>query len=70
MRNHAFCETLAAIDTFSAGDRLPREQVHRDAGFHGMNFAGVVVENPFAARARQQIQPVCPGSRVWRCITT
>ena len=26
-------ETLAAIDTFSAGDRLPREQVHRDAGF-------------------------------------
>ena len=25
-------ETVAAIDTFSAGDRLPREQVHRDAG--------------------------------------
>ena len=25
-------ETVAAIDTFSAGDRLPREQVHRNAG--------------------------------------
>ena len=26
-------ETLAAIESFSAGDRLPREQVHRDTGY-------------------------------------
>ena len=41
-------EALRGVDTFSAGDRLPREEIHRRGRLHGMNFAGVAVRDPFA----------------------